>query len=135
MRSAARRAVSSRPVDAPSLDDRIAQQARAPQLLVACDYDGTIAPIVDDPMEAHPRRETVVALRALADLPQTSVAVISGRSLRDLATLSRLPPEIHLVGSHGSEFDIGFGRGLDEQSAALRTQIEEMLAHISDDCP
>jgi trehalose-phosphatase len=122
-------------VDAPSLDDRIAQQARAPQLLVACDYDGTIAPLVDDPMQAHPRRETVVALRALADLPQTNVAVISGRSLRDLATLSRLPPEIHLVGSHGSEYDIGFGRGLDVQVAALRTQIEEMLAHISDDCP
>ena len=30
------------------------------------------------------------------------VAVISGRSLRDLAALSRLPDEIHLVGSHGT---------------------------------
>ncbi|MGY9073417.1 MAG: trehalose-phosphatase, partial [Acidimicrobiales bacterium] len=59
--------------------------ARAPRLLVACDYDGTIAPIVDDPMQAHPRRETVVALRSLADLSQTDVAVVSGRALRDLA--------------------------------------------------
>ena len=39
-------------------------------------------------------------------------AVISGRALRDLAALSRLPAEVHLVGSHGSEFDIGFVRAL-----------------------
>ena len=28
--------------------------ARVPQLLVACDYDGTLAPIVDDPGRRHP---------------------------------------------------------------------------------
>jgi trehalose 6-phosphate phosphatase len=47
-------------------------------------------------------------MRALAELDATTAAVISGRALRDLATLSRLPAEVHLVGSHGSEFDIGF---------------------------
>src|SRR5665811_1945153 len=96
------------------LDDNLALLAQAPQLLVACDYDGTIAPLVDDPMAAEPKRETVAALRTLAELPLTHVAVISGRSLRDLAALSRLPTEIHLVGSHGSEWDIGFGRELTE---------------------
>ncbi len=50
----------------------------------------------------------MAAVRALAALPQTTVAVVSGRALRDLAALSRLPSEVHLVGSHGSEFDIGF---------------------------
>ena len=64
------------------------------------------------PGEARPRRESVAALRALAALPDTSVAVISGRSLHDLAALSRLPEEIHLVGSHGTEFDVGFARAL-----------------------
>jgi trehalose-phosphatase len=130
-----KQALSSQPVDGASLDHRIAQQARVPQLLVACDYDGTIAPLVDDPMAAHPRRETVVALRALAELPQTHVAVISGRSLRDLAALSRLPPEIHLVGSHGSEFDIGFGRELPPAAAELRHTVEEALAAICADVP
>ncbi|MFV1990500.1 MAG: trehalose-phosphatase, partial [Acidimicrobiales bacterium] len=85
------------------LQARIVELARTPQLLVACDYDGTIAPLVANPMDALPRRETVAAMRGLAELPQTHVAVISGRSLRDLAALSRLPDEIHLVGSHGSE--------------------------------
>ena len=82
--------------------------ARVPNLLVGCDYDGTLAPIVEDPTRAAPLPEAVAALRALAALPQTTVAVISGRALRDLAALSRLPSEVHLVGSHGSEFDVGF---------------------------
>ncbi len=80
---------------------------RSPHLLVACDYDGTISPIVEDPMSAPPLPEAIAALRSLASLPNTSVAVVSGRSLRDLALMSRLPSEIHLVGSHGSEMDAG----------------------------
>src|SRR4051794_21582916 len=90
------------------LAERVRHLARVPILLVACDYDGTIAPLVDDPMRARPNRDSVAAMRALAESTQTHVAVISGRSLRDLATLSRLPEEVRLVGSHGSEFDLGF---------------------------
>jgi hypothetical protein len=70
--------------DTADLEERISHLASVPQLLVACDYDGTVAPIVDDPMKALPRLETVIALRALANLPQTQVAIISGRSGFDL---------------------------------------------------
>jgi trehalose-phosphatase len=121
--------------DHQDLVKRLGLLARTPQLLVACDYDGTIAPIVDDPMAAHPRPDTVVALRALADLPNTHVAVISGRSLRDLALLSRLPTEIHLVGSHGSEFDLGFGRSLSPREQDLRARIKSDLAEIAGRTP
>ena len=111
----------------PGLDDdlraAVTRIARAPQLLVACDYDGTLAPIVDDPTHAEPLPEAVAALRALAALPQTTVAVISGRALRDLAALSRLPSEVHLVGSHGSEFDVGFVHGSRPRWSALRTRL------------
>ena len=116
------------------LDRRLEELARTPSLLVACDYDGTIAPIVSDPMKAQPIRETAVALRSLAVLPQTEVAVISGRSLRDLAMLSRLPSEIHLVGSHGTEFDIDFALELDpelrERRKALVTELEQVEASL-----
>lgn len=105
--------------------------ARTPSLLVACDYDGTLAPIVDNPSDAHPHRESVAALRALASFPDTHVAVVSGRSLRDLATLSRLPEEIHLIGSHGSEFDAGFLRELDDEQIALRGKVTEELSAIA----
>ena len=33
--------------------------ARVPVLLVACDYDGTLAPIIDNPDDARPTRESV----------------------------------------------------------------------------
>ncbi|MEM9202002.1 MAG: trehalose-phosphatase [Actinomycetota bacterium] len=118
-------------LDDAELVARLDQLATAPHLLVACDYDGTIAPIVDDPMKALPLRDTSVALRGLASLPQTSVAVISGRSLRDLAALSRLPAEIHLVGSHGTEFDIDFALDLDPDLRDRRTQLLDALAGVT----
>lgn len=102
--------------------------AATPVLLVVCDYDGTLAPIVGDPSAALPQRESIVALRSLASLDDTHVAVISGRSLRDLAALSRLPPEVHLVGSHGSEFDPGFALELPPETLALR---DELLAQAT----
>ncbi|HET6212544.1 MAG TPA: trehalose-phosphatase, partial [Micromonosporaceae bacterium] len=104
--------------------------SRAPQLLVACDYDGTLAPIVEDPENAAPLPEAIAALRALAALPQTTVAVISGRALRDLAMLSRLPSEVNLVGSHGSEFDVGFVRTLAPELQELRSRLFDELADL-----
>ena len=53
--------------------------ARTPVLLVATDYDCTLAPIVENPADARPLREALVAVRFLASLPGTHVAVISGR--------------------------------------------------------
>ncbi len=108
----------------------LVQLARTPRLLVACDYDGTLAPIVADPHQAKPLPESVHAMRSLAALPATTAGVISGRALRDLATLSRLPDEVHLVGSHGSEFDIGFVHQLEPESTQLRTSLQQALQDI-----
>ncbi|CRK61194.1 Trehalose-6-phosphate phosphatase [Alloactinosynnema sp. L-07] len=113
----------------------IVQVARTPRLLVACDYDGTLAPIVEDPEQARPHSESVGALRSLAGLHETTTAVISGRALRDLATLSRLPSEVHLVGSHGSEFDVGFVHALDEQARSLHLLIETELEQLIEGAP
>jgi len=115
--------------------ERVMQLCRTPQLLIACDYDGTIAPIVADPMTALPIRENSVALRGLASLDHTHVAVISSRSLRDLAALSRFPAEIHLVGSHGSEFDVGFALDSDAGAASLRATIADRLMSIAGSFP
>ena len=114
----------------PSLRSAIARVGRVPQLLVACDYDGTLAPTVADPTQAVPLPEAVAAVRALAVLPQTTVAVVSGRALRDLATLSRLPSEVHLIGSHGSEFDIGFVQRLAPELIELRTRLQHAVERI-----
>ncbi len=111
--------------------EELQQLAQVPQLLVATDYDGTIAPIVNDPMKAVPDRETTVALRSLASLDQTHVGVISSRSLRDLAALSRLPAEIHLVGSMGSEFDVDFALQMDAKTQERRDALGASLAEIA----
>ncbi|WP_427015540.1 trehalase-like domain-containing protein [Pseudarthrobacter sp. P1] len=86
--------------------------ARTPNLLVACNYGGTLCTAEGISTETLPLGSAAVALRALAALPNTHTAVISGRSLRDLAAVSRLPAEVHLVGSHGAEFDMGYAHGL-----------------------
>jgi trehalose-phosphatase len=104
-------------------------------LLVASDYDGTLAPIVADPEQARPLPESVGALRVLAGLHETTAAVISGRALRDLATLSRLPAEVHLVGSHGSEFDVGFVHALDSDARALHRKLSAALETLVEGSP
>ncbi|MFC4603733.1 trehalose-phosphatase [Rhodococcus kronopolitis] len=110
---------------------RLIAVARTPRLLVASDYDGTMAPIVSDPAKAFPHAESVRALRALASLPATDSAVISGRALRDLAMLSRLPVEVQLVGSHGSEFDVGFVHEINDDAKRLLREITRELQVIA----
>ncbi|MGH7502025.1 MAG: trehalose-phosphatase [Longimicrobiales bacterium] len=117
--------------DGHDLEAHIDRLAHAPVLLVASDYDGTLAAIVDDPMQAKPHREAIVALRALAALPNTHVAIISGRALRDLATLAGLPDEVHLVGSHGNEFDLDFADSLHDDAKRLRDRVRSELEEIA----
>jgi trehalose 6-phosphate phosphatase len=126
--------VAESPVDR-SLRNAVLRIARVPQLLVACDYDGTLAPIVDDPTKATPSPESVAAVRALSTLPQTTVCVISARALRDLAALSRLPNEVRLVGSHGSEFDVSYVDELPLDRQQRRAELHAALAAIAKDQP
>ncbi|MGH7908334.1 MAG: trehalose-phosphatase, partial [Thermodesulfobacteriota bacterium] len=113
------------------LAERIEDLARTPVLLVVSDFDGTLSPIAPQPSQATPNREAIVALHALAATPQTHAAVISGRALRDLSSLSGLSGGVFLVGSHGSEFDPDFARRLDPKLVDLRDQLREELARIA----
>lgn len=78
--------------------------SRVSVLLVAVDFDGTIAPIVADPSAARADGDALKALRTLAQTPQTHVAIISGRSLDDLEQRTGPVEGFHLVGSHGGEW-------------------------------
>ncbi|WP_243227616.1 trehalose-phosphatase [Microbacterium sp. CIAB417] len=79
--------------------------ARTPRLLVALDFDGTLSPLVDEPMSARMIPAARRALDALAALPATDVALVSGRSLADLRVISEHTDDslFHLAGSHGAE--------------------------------
>ena len=86
-----------------ALDDA----AATPRLLVTSDFDGTLAPIVENPADARPLPSAAQALIELARLPSTEVALVSGRALAVLREYSGMPAAVHLVGSHGAEFDTG----------------------------
>ncbi len=97
----------------------VAEVCQTQRLLVATDFDGTLAPIVDDPATARPLPEAIEALRSLAAIPGTTVAVISGRALADLESMVGVDDTIHLVGSHGAETSPEDGPGVPEHAPSL----------------
>jgi trehalose 6-phosphate phosphatase len=111
------------------LRDALAELAHVPTLLVALDFDGVLAPIVQDPSASRPLPASAAAVRALAGLPSTTVAMLSGRALADLREVSGFGPPVRLVGSHGGEFDDGELVLTDAQAAAkddLVTAVREV---------
>lgn len=88
---------------ASALSRRIAALAAAPHLLVCADYDGTLAPLAARPEAARLLPGARDLLAALASLPATRVAVVSGRALHDLRAHSGFDAPVLLVGSHGAE--------------------------------
>jgi trehalose 6-phosphate phosphatase len=80
--------------------------AAAPRLLVALDFDGTLSELIDEPMEARMLPVSRTAVEALVALPDTWVALVSGRSLSDLRVIAEHGDDsrILLAGSHGAEY-------------------------------
>lgn len=68
-----------------------------PNPLFFLDYDGTLAPIVDDPMEAFPHPDIPEILDELAD--RFPVWVVTGRYLGDLEQL--IDHSFEAIGLHG----------------------------------
>ena len=85
------------------LRQALCEAAESDVVLVACDYDGTLAPIVTDPDRAWPDRRALEALVSLAARPGVHAAIVSGRSAVVLKRLSGDPAGIELIGSHGAE--------------------------------
>lgn len=90
-----------------ALASQVERLSRTPRLLVGCDFDGVLAPIVDHPERAQPMDGVVECLVRLAQIRQTSVAVVSGRSLASLRRVLGDPCGVQLVGSHGAEWGAG----------------------------
>jgi trehalose 6-phosphate phosphatase len=109
-----------------ALDDAVRTVAGAPHLLVAMDFDGVLAPIVAVPSDARPLPVSAAAIGSLSTLPDTTVALVSGRGLADLAAVSGFGTPIRLIGSHGGEFDDG-GAVLDD---AQRERLERLRAEL-----
>jgi trehalose 6-phosphate phosphatase len=72
------------------------------RLLVALDFDGTLAPIVEDPAKAVIHRDARDVLTALAEQAM-AVAVITGRPARQVLALGALDDVGEAVGEAGRE--------------------------------
>lgn len=108
--------------------------ARAARLLVVCDFDGTMSPLVDDPAEATIDAAARASLHALSQTPGTAVAVVSGRGLDDLRTRLGEHSAVTLIGSHGGETLSGTP-ALSPQQRETLDAIEHTLMSIAMDLP
>ncbi|MGY1740517.1 MULTISPECIES: trehalose-phosphatase [unclassified Blastococcus] len=99
--------------------------ARRP-LLVACDYDGVLARLRDDPAAAVPEPGVAEALARLAAHEGVTVALVSGRGVADLRATSGLSGPYRFVGSHGAEFD----GPITGELAGRRDALAEVLAPV-----
>lgn len=117
--------------------------AGAPRLLVALDFDGTLAHFTTDiaASRAVPRAEE--ALQRLARLDDTWVGVISGRTMDFLHSAVDPDHRMLLSGSHGGEYDLSVlgdgaassGIELDTDQAGLLQKAQEATAAMVERYP
>jgi trehalose 6-phosphate phosphatase len=82
-------------------NQRVLARYALSNLLVAFDYDGTLAPIVAVPERARMRATTRRLLRQVAE--RYPCVVISGRARADLIPRLEDIPVVHISGNHGLE--------------------------------
>jgi trehalose 6-phosphate phosphatase len=103
--------------------------------LLVLDFDGTLAPIVDDPAAAAMRPTTRALLRTIAML--VPCAVISGRARADVAPRVAGVPLRAIVGNHGAEparmeAPSAIRARVRGWAAALRTELVEPGVSVED---
>lgn len=83
----------------------VARELRAArQVLLLCDYDGTLTPIVDRPELADLPGGTRQLLQALKSLHGVTVGIVSGRALADLKARVGIRDLVY-AGNHGMEIE------------------------------
>lgn len=124
----------------PHANERVGEWRRTRErdgrLLVAIDFDGTLAPIVERPDDARLPEEARDALLNLAARGDTELAIISGRALDDLRPRVEVGG-IYLAGNHGLEIE---GPGVSERKEGavdarprLDACADEMRTRLADE--
>ncbi|MFC7765073.1 trehalose-phosphatase [Leucobacter soli] len=103
--------------------------ATVPELIIACDFDGTLAPIVSRPGDARILDRAQRALQALHRAPGTHVVVLTGRSLESLLATGIDADGWVVSGSHGAEL-VGFETDADAPGPGLTDEESDRLAAL-----
>lgn len=109
---------------------QLAADADRRPLLVALDFDGTLAPLQDDPSASRILPAGVDALARLAGTDGVALALVSGRAMHDLHDLAQVPPGTFLIGSHGAERARVTTFGLDRDVVQLTDEQADRLASL-----
>lgn len=122
-------------------DAAVEAVATTASLVIALDFDGTLSPLVDEPMSARMTPDARAVLDELAGLPATTVALVSGRTLADLRVIAEHDDSSPwwLMGSHGAEsWEPGAGAGGSDGDAddrALRDRLTTEIRRAVADLP
>lgn len=109
---------------------------RCSPLLVALDFDGTIAPIVEHPSMATIDAGAARAIERLQERPGVRVAIVSGRGRRDLRDRVRgMSGRVALVGSHGAELHDGTLAGVRDDLVQRLPEMTGVLREVASECP
>ena len=101
-------------------------------LLLCLDFDGTLAPIVENPDEAALHPEVDGLLRTLRDHPDVVLAVVSGRALDDVRSRVGLDG-LHYAGNHGLETLRDGDRVVDPDAAEAVPAVERIVDRLEAD--
>ncbi len=115
------------------LADAVERVCRTGHLLVAMDFDGTLSPIVSRAEDARPLPAAAAVFAAIAELPWTTTALISGRALASLRAVASPPANSLMIGSHGAELWLGHGAPplvLDAHAAEVLGVVTGILQEI-----
>jgi trehalose 6-phosphate phosphatase len=94
---------------------------RAADVVVGLDFDGTLAPIVEDPEQAHIHPDAPEVLGALAGAVR-AVAVITGRPARQALALGGLDAVGDAIGGNGRELYL-FGQYGNERWSSTHRRV------------
>jgi trehalose 6-phosphate phosphatase len=89
------------------LEPAVVEMMRRDRVMLAVDFDGTLAPIVERPDLAEPDAAALSVLRDLAMRPRIEVVIISGRTRADLRSRLGEVPGATLIGEHGNDTGTG----------------------------
>lgn len=112
-----------------TLDQLVRLRQDAGRLLLALDFDGTLAPIVPRPEDATILPAALAVLERLSQRDDTLVALVSGRGLEDLR--GRVPLEsLYLAGNHGFEIEGPDMRHRLPEAEALRPELARVAKEL-----
>lgn len=107
-----------------SLDDALNRLVEAKTLLVSLDFDGVLAPLVDNPDDSRITPEGRAALDSLIEAPGVTLSLVSGRGLANLRVVAEADPRWWMVGSHGIEVEGPANGGVIQVPTANKKDLE-----------